>query len=143
MLSPFKLKLIGVGFLNLVVCMGLSTLALSAERKVVPEVVPDVEQPGRTIHGKVVKVKELDASKHKWEVSVENIATGDVVTLHLDKTTERQDKDPDPALGDIVITKYDENSKHALTFVREANLKSLEDNQQSQKSLTGGKSEKP
>jgi hypothetical protein len=122
MLNPFKVNIIGIGFLNLVVCMSLSTLALSAEREVVPEVVPDVEQPGRTIHGKVVKVVELDAATHTWEVSVENIATGDVVQLHLDKTTQRKEKDPNPAPGDIVVTKYDENSKHALTFVKEATL---------------------
>lgn len=106
-----------MGFLSAAFCMVLSTPALSTERAVFDK--PDVEQPGTTIYAKVVKVVERDRATHKWDVSVENKATGEVVLLHLDKTTERKEKDPDPAPGDIVVVKYDQHSKHALTFVKD------------------------
>lgn len=121
MLNLFTGKGLGVGSLTLVGCLALAPLALSTERtdREVYNDVPDVEHPGRTIHGKVVKVVARDAATHTWDVSVQNVATGEVVQLHLDKTTERKEKEPDPALGDFVITKYDEHSKHALTFVKD------------------------
>jgi putative ribosome biogenesis GTPase RsgA len=68
-------------------------------------------------------VAERDAAKHAWDVSVENAATGEVVQVHLDKTTERKEKDPDPAFGDRVVVKYDDHSKHALTFVKDIPIK--------------------
>ena len=60
---------------------------------------------------------ERDAATHKWDVSVENGGTGEVVPLHLDKTTAREETAQDPAVGDTVVVKYDEHSKHAITFV--------------------------
>jgi len=51
-------------------------------------------------------------------VSVKNVATGEVVLLHLDKTTQVKEKAPDPAIGDMVVVKYDDHSKHALTFLK-------------------------
>lgn len=118
MANLFTSKVIGVGVLSLVFCAGTSTLALAEERAVY-DGIPDVEQPGTTIHGKVVKVQKRDAATHQWDVSVENVATGEVVQLHLDKTTERKAKAPDPALGDMVVVKYDDHSKHALTFLKD------------------------
>lgn len=111
-------KAVGVSFLCVTFCMVLSTVAFSIEREVFDK--PDVQQPGRTIHGKVTKVVERDAATHKWDVSVENRETGEVVPLHLDKTTARKETDKDPAVGDKVIVKYDERSKHALSFVADA-----------------------
>lgn len=110
-------KRMGVGFLTLVSGVTLSIAVLAADRAVYDK--PAVEVPGTTIYGKVVKVMERDAAKHAWQVSVENAATGEVVQLHLDKTTERKEKDPDPVIGDRVVVKYDDKSKHALTFVHD------------------------
>lgn len=108
-------RAIGVGCFSLVVCMALTPLVFSADKAVYDK--PNVEQPGTTIYGKVVQVVENDPGAHKWDVSVENKATGEVVLLHLDKTTATKEKTPDPAIGDQVVVKYDEQSKRALTFV--------------------------
>lgn len=118
MVNLFTSKVIGVGVLSLVFYAALATVA-SAEEHAVYDGVPDVEQPGTTIHGKVVKVQKRDAATHQWDVSVKNVATGEVVLLHLDKTTERKEKAPDPAIGDMVVVKYDDHSKHALTFLKD------------------------
>lgn len=53
-------------------------------------------------------------------MSVKSGETGEVVVLHLDKTTTRKDKQMDPALGDNVVVKYDEKSKHAISFLTDA-----------------------
>jgi len=111
-------KVVGVSVLSLTCCMVLSTAAFSVEQEIYGQ--PKVQEPGRTIHGKVVKVVKGDAAKHKWDVSVENGETGEIVPLCLDKTTARKETDKDPAVGDKVIVKYDEQSKHALTFVADA-----------------------
>ena len=108
-------KAVGVSFVSLTFCMFLSTVAFSIESEVYDK--PDVQQPGRTIHGKVVTVMQRDAAAHKWDVSVENRETGEVVPLHLDKTTARKEAAKDPAVGDKVVVKYDELSKHAISFV--------------------------
>ncbi len=110
-------KAAGVSVLSVTFCMVLSTVTFSIEREVYDK--PDVQQPGRTIHGKVVKVAQRDAVTHKWDVSVENGETGEVVPLHLDKLTARKETDKDPAVGDKVVVKYDEHSKHAISFVAE------------------------
>ena len=114
-------KCIGVGVVSLVCGVMFAVATPAADRAVYEK--PEVEMPGTTIYGKVVKVTERDASKHAWEVSVENAATGEVVQLHLDKTTERKEKDPDPIIGDRVVVKYDDKNKHALTFVKDAPMK--------------------
>jgi hypothetical protein len=116
-------KQVGTGFLTLVCGLTLSTAVLAADRAVYDK--PVVEIPGTTIYGKVVKVTERDAAKHAWQVSVENVATGEVIQLDLDKNTERKEKDPDPAIGDKVVVKYDDKSKHALTFVHDASTQSI------------------
>lgn len=108
-------KAVGVSVLSVACVMVLSTVAFSVEQEVYHQ--PDVHQPGRTIHGKVVNVVQRDAATHKWDVSVENGETGEVVPLCLDKTTARKKTDHDPAVGDEVVVKYDEHSKHALSFV--------------------------
>lgn len=109
------IRAIGVGCFGLVLCMALTPLVFSADKAVYDK--PNVEEPGTTIFGKVVQVVERDAAAHKWDVSVENKATGEVVLVHLDKTTAKKEKTPDPAIGDQVVVKYNEQSKHALTFV--------------------------
>lgn len=116
-------KGVGTGFLTLVCGLTFSIAVLAADRAVYDK--PDVDVPGTTIYGKVVKVMERDAATHSWQVSVENVATGEVVQLHLDKATERKEKDPDPAIGDRVVVKYDDKSKHALTFVHDAQTQSI------------------
>lgn len=118
MVNLISSKSIGLGVLGLVFFAALSTLSVAEERAVY-DGIPDVEQPGTTIHGKVIKVQKRDAASHTWDVSVENVATGEVVLLHLDKTTERKAKAPDPAPGDMVVVKYDNHSKHALTFLKD------------------------
>lgn len=115
------LMYVGIGFLTIAFGGAFSTTAWAVDQAVYEK--PNVEVPGTTIYGKVVKVMEQDASKHAWEVSVENNATGDVVQVHLDKTTERKEKDPAPAVGDRVVVKYDDSSKHALTFVKDGPVK--------------------
>jgi methyl coenzyme M reductase gamma subunit len=114
----FPSKAVRVSLLSVTLCLALSTIAFSIEKEVYDK--PQVQQPGRTIHGKVVKVVERDVATHKWDVSVENGETGEVVPLHLDKTTARKETDKNPAVGDKVIVKYDENSKHALSFVADS-----------------------
>jgi hypothetical protein len=106
---------LGVSVLSLMCYLTLSTVAFPVEQEVYDK--PKVEQPGRTIHGKVIKVVKGDAAQHKWDVSVQNAETGEVVPLRLDKSTARKETDKDPAVGDQVVVKYEEDSKHALTFV--------------------------
>lgn len=63
-------RVAGVSILSVMLCIGVSTIAFSIESAVYDK--PDVQQPGRTIHGKVIKVVKGDAAKHKWDVPVEN-----------------------------------------------------------------------
>ncbi len=81
-------KWVGAGFVPVVYAVFLSTMVIAAERAVYDK--PDSEVPGTTIYGKVIKVADRDAAKHAWDVSVENAATGEVVQVQLDKTTERK-----------------------------------------------------
>lgn len=112
-------KAMGVGVLNLVFCLALSTAALAVDREVYDK--PDV-QPGKTIHGKVVKVDEREANVQNWSVSVQNGETGEVIALHVDKTTTRKDVQMSPAVGDNVIVKYNEKNRHAISFLTDASL---------------------
>lgn len=118
-------KVIGMGVLTLVCSVALSTESIAADKaKTAPDQAeykgPEVEVPGTTIYGKIVKITERHDAKHAWEVSVENVATGEVVQLHLDKSTERKEKEPDPGIGDQVVVKYDDVSKHAITLVKDS-----------------------
>jgi hypothetical protein len=109
------LKAIKASFLTLTFCMALPTVAFSIAGNVSDK--PDVQESEKTIHGKVVKVVELDGATHTWDVSVENKETGEVIPLHLDKKTARKVTDTDPVVGDMVVVQYDEDSKHATSFV--------------------------
>jgi len=111
------LKAMGGGVLGLVLGLTIPVVVLSSDKEVYDG--PDVEQPGRTIHGKVVKVDKQDKGTGQCDVSVENVQTGEVVQLHLDKSTERERQSKEPSPGDLVVVKYDEKSKHALTFVKD------------------------
>ncbi|MGE0645873.1 MAG: hypothetical protein AB7P24_19625 [Nitrospira sp.] len=112
------LKACGVGVLSATFCMTLATMALSVDREVYDK--PEATMSGKTIHGKVMKVDEKDANMQRWDVSVKNGDTGEVVVLHIDKSTTRKDMQMDPAIGDNVIVKYDEKSKHAISFLTDA-----------------------
>lgn len=107
------LKAIGLTLLTAVLGIGLPTLALSGTDRTVYDK-PDV-RPGKTINGKVVNVDEK--SSQSWNVAVKDLATGEVVTLHVDKTTERREITLKPDLGDIVIVKYNEQNNHAYSFL--------------------------
>lgn len=111
-------KFAGIGFVTLMLTVTMSTAALSVDREVYDK--PEVLQAGKTMQGKVVKVDERDASLQRWDVSVQNGDTGEVVVLHIDKTTTRKDMQMHPAIGDNVIVKYDVNSKHAVSFLTDA-----------------------
>jgi len=108
-------KTIRIAFLNLFACAALSTVTLAVDREVYDK--PVFQQPGKTMHGKVVKVDERDANLQRWDVSVQNGDTGEIVVLHIDKTTTRKDSQMDPAIGANVIVKYDERSRHAFSFL--------------------------
>ncbi len=108
-------KAVGMSVLSMTLWLGLFTVAFSVEQAVYDK--PKVEEPGRTIHGKVVKVVKRDAAIPAWDVSVENKETGEEVSIYLDKKTARKVTATDPTVGDMVIVKYDENSKHATSFV--------------------------
>lgn len=112
---------VGVGLAIFLYGVTLSLPVVAADHAVYEK--PDVEVPGTTIYGKVVKVTAIDPTKHAWEVAVENAATGEVFQLHIDKSTERKEKDPNPVVGDRVVVKFDDTSKHALTFVKDAPMK--------------------
>jgi methyl coenzyme M reductase gamma subunit len=112
-------KAVGIGFLSLVCCLTLSTVAQSsADREVYDK--PEATKHGKTMHGKVVKVDERDSNTQRWDVSVRNQDSGEVVVLHIDKTTTRKEGQMDPDIGDNVIVKYDETSKHAISFLTDA-----------------------
>ena len=114
------LKAFGVGVLSATFCMTVATVAFSLDREVYDK--PEAIQSGKTMHGKVVKVDAHDANSQKWDVSVQNKETGEVVVLYIDKTTTRKDRQLDPDLGDNVIVKYDEKSKHAISFLTDTSL---------------------
>jgi hypothetical protein len=111
-------KAVGIGFLSFVCGLALSTVAFSVDREVYDK--PQAVQPGKTIHGKIIKIDELNANQQRWDVSVQSIETGEVVVVHIDKTTNRKEGQMEPDLGDNVIVKYDEPSKHAITFLTDA-----------------------
>jgi hypothetical protein len=111
-------KYVGVGFLSAMLCIGLSTVALSVDRDVYDE--PGTSQPGKEIRGTIVSVDEIGSQR--WNVSVQNGETGEVVTLHIDKTTQRRDMHLRPIIGNNVLAKYDEASKRAITFLTDARL---------------------
>lgn len=100
-------------FLTVVFSTSLSSLALSStDRTVYDE--PEV-QPGKIIHGTVMRVDQK--SSQAWNVLVKDRETGEVVTLHIDKNTNRNDISMKPDAGDNVIVKYDEQNNHAYSFL--------------------------
>ncbi len=110
-------KSIGGGVLGLFLGLTMPVVAVSSDKDVYDG--PEVEQAGRTIHAKVVKIDKQDEGTGQCDVSVENVQTGEVVQLHLDKSTERERQSTKPSPGDLVVVKYDEHSKRALTFVKD------------------------
>lgn len=105
-------KVIGLTFLTVVFSMGMSTLVLSVDREVYDK--QDV-QSGKIIKGKVMKVDEK--FPQSWNVSVKDQETGEIVILHVDKTTARKDIMLKPDLGDNVVAKYNQQNNHAVSFL--------------------------
>lgn len=106
-------KAIGLTLLTVVFGMSLSTLALSGTDRTVYDK-PGV-QPGKIIKGKVMNVDKK--SSQSWNVSVKDGETGEVVVLHVAKSTARRDNTIRPDLGDDVIAKYNEQNNHAFSFL--------------------------
>lgn len=111
-------KFAPIGLFTVMLCTAIASTAFSVDREVYDK--PEVHQPGKTMQGKVIAVNERDASIQRWDVSVQNADTGEVVVLHIDKTTTRKDMQMHPAIGDNVIAKYDVNTKHAVSFLTDA-----------------------
>jgi hypothetical protein len=105
-------KTIGLTLLAVVFGTGLPTQALSVDREVYDK--PDIQQ-GKMIRGKVMNVDEK--SSQSWNVSVKDRETGEVVILHIDKTTTRKDNMLKPDLGDNIVAKYNQQNNHAISFL--------------------------
>lgn len=105
-------KILGVIVLTVMIGISLSTLALSVDRTVYdkPEMLA-----GKIIKGKVMNIDEKSAQS--WNVSVKDRETGEVVVLHIDKSTTRKDIMLRPELGDYVIAQYNEHNNHAYSFL--------------------------
>lgn len=112
-------NVVGVGVLSMLVGVAGVPVALAVDREVYDD--PAAPQPGKTLRGKILKVDEREGPQ-RWDVAVQNGETGEVVTLHLDKTTYRRDMQLAPMIGNNVIVKYDEQSKHAISFLTDARL---------------------
>jgi hypothetical protein len=102
----------GWTLLTVLFSLGLSTMVLAVDREVYDK--PDV-QAGKIIKGKVMKVDEK--SPQSWNVAVKDRETGEMVTLHIDKSTTRKDVMMSPDLGDNVVAKYNEKNNHAFSFL--------------------------
>jgi hypothetical protein len=112
-------KLLGIGFFSAMLCASMPTAVFSSsDRDIYDEV--DTSEPGKTIRGTVVSIDELGSQR--WDVSVKNGATGEVVILHIDNMTHRRDMQMKPIIGNNVLVKYNETSKHAITFLTDARL---------------------
>lgn len=114
-------KVVGVSVLSVMGCLALFTVTFSFEGQ--GNDMPAIQQLGKTIHGNIVKVVKSDAASYTWDVSVEDDETGEVITLHLARSTAKMVTDIDPAVGEKVVVKYDENNKHAITFAAVASTK--------------------
>ncbi|OQW33500.1 MAG: hypothetical protein A4E19_03660 [Nitrospira sp. SG-bin1] len=111
-------KAIGQTVLTVVFSMGLTTMALASSDRTVYDK-PDV-QPAKIIKGVVVNVEEKDRPSQRWDVSVKDRETGEVVVLHLDKRTTRKANMMNPDLGDYVIASYNEQNNYAYSFLTDA-----------------------
>ncbi len=105
-------KVLGVTILTGMIGMGLPTLALSVDRTVYDK--PTL-QSGKIIKGAVMNVDEKSAQS--WNVSVKDRETGEVVVLHIDKSTTRRDIMLKPELGVYVIAQYNQQNNHAYSFL--------------------------
>ena len=114
-------KRLRLGLMSVICCLALSSVTFALEGQ--GNDTSGVQQPGKTIHGNIVKVVKSDADTHTWDVSVESEETGEIIPLHLDKTTARKITDIDPAVGEKVVVKYDEGSMHAISFAAVAATK--------------------
>ncbi len=103
--------------LTVLLCAGLSTVALAVDREVYDW--PHV-QPGKIIDGKIMRMVG-EKSSQTWNVSVKDRETGQVIVLHLDRTTQRKDNMLSPDIGDNVIAKYNEVN-HAISFLTDENI---------------------
>ena len=111
-------KTIGTTLLAVLFCTGLSTIALSVDREVYDK--PNV-QTGDTIKGKVMSVNADAKASQTWHVGVKDNDTGQVVVLHVDKTTTRKDIMLSPDVGANVVAKYNEQN-HAISFLTDQSM---------------------
>jgi hypothetical protein len=111
-------KTIGTTLLAVLLCASVSTVALSVDREVYDK--PNV-QTGHTIKGKVMSVNPDAKAAQTWHVGVKDNDTGQVVVLHVDKTTTRKDIMLSPDLGANVVAKYNEQN-HAISFLTDQSM---------------------
>jgi len=105
-ISPLT-KIIGLASCAFLLCTSVASVAVSSTA--LPPQDIGKTPPGKTIKGEVIKV---DGDF----VSVKSHDTGEVVRLHLDKTTEKQNNFMKPTPGENVIAKYSEANNHAMSF---------------------------
>jgi hypothetical protein len=90
-------------FVSFFLCTSLATVASSSDNI-------GQTRPGKTIEGDVVQVQGE-------YVSIKRHDTGEVVKLHVDKTTEQKDIHIRPMLGENVVAKYNEQTNHAISYL--------------------------
>jgi hypothetical protein len=111
-------KIIGTTLLAVLLGASVSTIALSVDREVYDK--PNV-QTGHTMKGKVMSVNPDAKVAQTWHVGVKDNDTGQVVVLHVDKTTTRKDIMLSPDLGANVVAKYNEQN-HAISFLTDQSM---------------------
>ncbi|UVT20292.1 MAG: hypothetical protein H8K03_21400 [Nitrospira sp.] len=111
-------KTIGATLLAVLFCIGFPTIALSVDREVYDK--PNV-QTGNIIKGKVMSVNPDAKAAQTWHVGVKDNDTGQVVVLHVDKTTTRKDIMLSPDVGANVVAKYNEQN-HAISFLTDQSM---------------------
>ena len=111
-------KVVGVLSCSFVLCLGLSTVALSADKLNTSEsgggifTVEDKERfvPGKEVKGEIVKID--------GENYVVREATGAEVRMHVDASTEKR-SNLIPKVGEHVLAKVDAKG-HAVSFFTDA-----------------------
>ncbi len=94
-------KIVGVVSCSFLLCLGLSSVALSLDK------IGDAE-PGKTIKGEVLRVEGDNY------VFVKNGEDGKVVRLHIDSTTQKKSTKITP--GDNVEAKFNDQN-HAISIL--------------------------
>lgn len=112
------LKTTGTTLLAVLMWVSAATIALAVDREVYDK--PNV-QTGHTIKGKVMSVNPDAKTAQTWHVGVKDNDTGQVVVLHVDKTTTRKNIMLSPDVGDNVVAKYNAQN-HAISFLTDQSM---------------------